>query len=85
MLGDRIIIFITQDNGEYYFNRRIGINDVKRIAIKDINIYVCGSKAFISDYKEHLEKTFTLEFIRTNGSDENETSNFSRWLWQSIR
>ena len=56
ILGNRIQIFITQENTDIYINRRIEINDVLQIADKNTNVYVCGSKLFNSDFKRKLEK-----------------------------
>ena len=51
MFGDRIRIFITQENTENSINRRIEINDFNKIANKNNSIYVSESKKINSDKK----------------------------------
>jgi len=54
MLGERIEVFITRERCSNCHNKRITIEDINRIADKETNIYVCGSKSFNQDYKELL-------------------------------
>jgi ferredoxin-NADP reductase len=53
-LGGRLQVFVTQENGSGFKNRRIQIEDVKKIADSKSHIYICGSSSFNSYYKEEL-------------------------------
>lgn len=56
MLGERMKVFITREKCSNCHNKRITLEDINRIADKETNIYVCGSKSFNQDYKELLIK-----------------------------
>ncbi len=56
LLCDNMEIFITQEDNDKAHNRRIDIDDIKRLADMDTNIYVCGSKSFNEYYKKLLNK-----------------------------
>lgn len=54
MLGENIEVFITREKCNGCHSKRISIEDINRIADKETNIYICGSKSFNKDYKELL-------------------------------
>lgn len=56
MLGERMEVFVTREKYSNCHNKRITVEDINRIADKETNIYVCGSKSFNQDYKEILIK-----------------------------
>ncbi len=49
-------VFITREKCSSCHNKHISLEDINRIADKDSNIYICGSKSFNQDYKEILMK-----------------------------
>lgn len=55
-LGDRMEVFITKEECSNAHCKRISIDDINRVADKETNIYICGSKSFNQDYKELLVK-----------------------------
>lgn len=55
-LGDRMEVFITREECSNAHCKRISIDDIHRVADKETNIYICGSKSFNQDYKELLTK-----------------------------
>ncbi len=56
VLGENMEVFITREKCTGCHSKRISIENVKRIADKETNIYVCGSKSFNKDYKELLNE-----------------------------
>lgn len=56
ILGENMEVFLTREKYSDCHNRRISIDDVDRIADKETNIYICGSKSFNQDYKDLLLK-----------------------------
>ncbi len=56
MLGERMEVFVTREKYSNCHNNRITVENINRIADKETNIYVCGSKSFNQDYKEILIK-----------------------------
>jgi len=56
MLGERMEVFITREGCSNCHNKHITVDDINRIADKETNIYICGSKSFNQDYKELLLK-----------------------------
>lgn len=55
ILGNKLKIFITKEKNNSFHNSRICINDISRIADKDTNIYICGSKGFNNSFKALLQ------------------------------
>jgi ferredoxin-NADP reductase len=55
-LGKNMEVFVTREKFDNCYNGRISIEDINRVANKETNIYICGSKTFNSDYKELLIK-----------------------------
>lgn len=55
-LGKNMAVFVTREKIDNCYNCRISIDDINRVADKETNIYICGSKTFNSDYKELLIK-----------------------------
>jgi ferredoxin-NADP reductase len=53
-LGENMEVFITREKCTDCHSKRISIEEIKRIANKETNIYICGSKLFNKDYKELL-------------------------------
>ena len=47
-------VFVTREKIDNCYNGRISIDDINRVADKETNIYICGSKTFNSEYKELL-------------------------------
>lgn len=56
MLGDNIEVFITREKYSNCHNKHVSLEDIERVADKNTNIYICGSKLFNNDYKELLIK-----------------------------
>lgn len=56
MLGENIEVFITREKYSNCHDKRIMIQDINRVADKNTNIFICGSKSFNKDYKELLIK-----------------------------
>ncbi len=54
VLGNNMEVFITRENIDGYKNRKINIEDIKRVADRETNIYICGSKSFNKTYKKIL-------------------------------
>ena len=57
ILGERMEVFITRERCNNCHNKRISLGDIEKIASREVNIYVCGSKSFNQDYKELLTKS----------------------------
>lgn len=55
-LGKNMEVFVTREKVDNCYNGRISIEDISRVADKETNIYICGSKTFNSYYKEVLVK-----------------------------
>jgi len=51
VLGARMEAFTTREKCSTCHNRRITMEDINRVANKETNIYICGSKSFRQDYK----------------------------------
>lgn len=56
VLADDIEVFITREKHSNCHNKHINIEDIIRVADKNTNIYICGSKSFNNDYKKLLIK-----------------------------
>ena len=56
ILGSNLEIFITRETDIHFHNRRIGIDDISKVADIDTNIYICGSKSFNSEFKSLLQE-----------------------------
>jgi len=53
-LGENMEVFITREKCSNCHNKRISIEEINKIADKETNIYICGSKSFNKDYKDLL-------------------------------
>ena len=56
VLGDRLQLFITREQHDNCRNHRISLNDISKIANKETNIYICGSRDFNNNYKDLLSR-----------------------------
>lgn len=56
ILGNNLKIFTTREKDNHFHDRRIGIDDISRVADIDTNIYICGSKSFNNDFKSLLQE-----------------------------
>lgn len=54
ILDENMEVFITREKYHNCHDKRISIEDIIRVADKNTNIYICGSKSFNKDYKELL-------------------------------
>jgi len=54
MLGNNLHVYITREKTEDYINRRITVEDLRKLADQSANIYVCGSKIFNAEFKIKL-------------------------------
>lgn len=54
ILDKRMKLFITREKIDKFNYGHIDIKDIMKAASKETNIYICGSKAFNSDYKNLL-------------------------------
>lgn len=43
-------------NNNHFHNRRIGMDDICKVADTNTNTYICGSKSFNNDFKSLLQE-----------------------------
>lgn len=55
-LRGNLELFITREKTTAGHERRITVDDVKRVADLDCNVYICGSKSFNSDFHKQLKE-----------------------------
>lgn len=54
VLANHMETFVTRESCSAHHNRRINIDDIKRVADIDTHVYVCGSKGFNNHFKDVL-------------------------------